>query len=557
MPLPSPKTTEPRPLTPYVVFQPRVHRGLRRGIAKIVSAVQPTLGPHSRVTAVQHAGERGLPDLFDNGAEIVRRILQIPDRDEDLGAMLVRDMMWRVQLQVGDGTAMAALLYQAVYDGGVHYLASDGHASRLRSGLEKGIRLIIDQLGQMTTRLEGKPQLARLAASICYDESLALLLGEIFEIIGEFGRVEIREGRGRRHEREYVEGMYWDSGLMSRWMATDQGRKRCDFENAAILITDLEFTDPRQLLPALAAAIDADLPALLIIANNLSDAVLSFLAANKKPEKFQAVAVRTPGFGDDQMMELQNLTVLTGGRSFLRVLDSSLEGITVADFGYARRVWADMSYFGVVGGKGDARGLREHLVSLRRQYAQTEDPVRKAKLRAQIGKLMGGSATLWIGGTTESEIKRGTAIAERTAQAMRGALADGVVPGGGAALLACHPALEQAQAAAEDPDERAAYRILARAVEAPMRAIIRNAGFDEYATTSLVRAAGQGYGLDVETGRVVDMAAAGIYDPANVVKSAAYAAISGAALALTVDVVVHRRRPPLAEPPSAMLQKRL
>ena len=183
--------------------------------------------------------------------------------------------------------------------------------------------------------------------------------------------------------------------------------------------------------------------------------------------------------------------------------------------------------------------------------------MRKAKLRAQIGKLMGGSATLWIGGTTESEIKRGTAIAERTAQAMRGALADGVVPGGGAALLACRPALEQAQAAAEDPDERAAYRILARAVEAPMRAIIRNAGFDEYATTSLVRAAGQGCGLDVETGRVVDMAAAGIYDPANVVKSAAYAAISGAALALTVDVVVHRRRPPLAEPPTAMLQKRL
>ncbi len=548
----------PRSKTQRVVFQPITYQGLQRGINQMVEAIRPTLGPRPRIVAIDRILDERMPELLDDGGTIAKRIIQLPDRDEDIGAMFIRDVLWRLHDQVGDGTATAAVLFQSVYNEGVHYLASGGNAMRLQSYLEKGMRVILDQLTGLTVHLAGKEKLAQVAEVICYDPPLARLLGEIFDIIGEYGRLEIRAGRSRELEREYVEGMYWERGLVSREMITDHSRFRTEFEDASILISDLEIEDPRQLFPALELAIKASIRSLLIVVSKLSESGLAFLLANKNPEKFQAIAVKTPGWGkDEQAAALEDLAVLTGGRAFIEVAGDTFSQIKLQDFGHARRVWADRRNFGIIGGKGDPRALRQHIATLRAAFEETDEPVPREKLQKRIGKLLGGSATLWIGGATELEIETRKELAERTAPAMRGAMMEGVVPGGGVALLVCRPALQQMLDQSTDPDERAAYRILIKAMAEPIRTIVANAGYDASEVMAEIKLAGPGHGFDVTSGQIVDMMQAGIWDAAIVQKSAVYAAIAGAAQALTIDVLVHHAQPERASTPTSSRRKRL
>ena len=549
----------PRSKNRRVVFQPATYQGIQRGINQMVEAIRPTLGPRPRIVAIDRILDDRMPELLDDGGTIAKRIIQLPDRDEDMGAMLVRDFLCRLQDQVGDGTATAAVLFQSVYNESVRYLASGGNAMRLRSYLEKGMRAILDHLTSMTVHLAGKEKLAQIAQAICHDPPLARLLGEIFDIIGEHGRVEIRPGRGRELEREYVEGMYWERGLVSREMITDHSQFRTEMENAAILISDLEIEEPRQLMPVIALAIEANIRSLLIVASKLSEGVIALLLANNDPEKLQAIAVKTPGWGkDEQAWALEDLAVLTGGRPFINVAGDTLSQVRVEDFGHARRVWADRRNFGIVGGRGNPRALRQHLATLRASFERTDGPVLRENLRARIGKLMGGSATLWVGGATELEITARQELAKRTAAAMRGAMMEGVLPGGGVSLLVCRRVLQRMLDQSTDLDERAAYRILIRAVAEPIRTIIANAGYDASEIMAEIKLARSGYGFDVTSGQVVDMMEAGIWDAAIVQKSAVYGAITTAALALTIDVLVHRQEQPkhvTIRPPSA--RKRL
>lgn len=528
-----------------VVFQPATYRRMQQGIDKMVGAIRPTLGPRPRIVAIERILDERMPELLDNGGTIAKRIIQLSDRDEDMGAMLVREMLWQLQDQVGDGTATAAVLFQSVYNEGIHYLTAGGNATRLRIYLEKGLQVILDQITATTVHLSGKEQLAQMAQSLSYDPPLAKLLGEMFDVVGAYGRLEIRAGRSRELEREYVEGMYWDWGLCSREMVVDHSRLRTEFENPAILISDLEIDDPEQLLPALEVALRAEIPALVIVAGRLSDRAIGFLLANKNPSRFQAIAVRTPGWDKTQQAwALEDLAILTGGRAFVQVAGDTFNSIRPRDFGRARRAWADLRTFGFVGGKGSPRALRQHIATLRATFDQTADTVLRGELLQRIGKLLGGSATLWIGGATELEITTRQEVAERTAAAMRAAMTEGVVPGGGVALLSCRPALQEMLAHSDGLDERAAYRILIKALAEPFRTIVANAGYDASDAMAEVRLAGPGHGFDATAGQVVDMMQTGIYDPAIVLKSAAYGAVTTAALALTVDVLVHPREQP-------------
>jgi chaperonin GroEL len=476
-----------------------------------------------------------------------------------VGAMFVRDVLWTLHDQVGDGTATAAVLLQSVFNQGVRYLASGGNATRLKHHLEQGLHLILDELTRMSTAVSGPDPLAQVAQSICYDPPLAKLLGEIFDIIGEYGRLEIRPGRSRHDEREYVEGLYWDRGLVSRDMIADHTQLRTEFENGAILISNLEIKQPQQLFPALEVALRHNIRALLIVANTFSDAAIGFLLANRRPDKFQVTAVKTPGWGEEeQAWAMEDLAVLSGGRPFLKAAGDTFDPIQPQHFGHARRVWADRRNFGIIGGKGDPRALRQHIATLRAAHHQTDGLVLRDKLLQRIGKLLGGSATLWVGGATELEIEQRQEVAKRTAAAMRGAIMEGVVPGGGEALLACQPALQQRLDQSQDPDARAAYRILLEAMEAPMRTIAANAGFDPSHVMAHVKLQGTGHGFDVTSGQVVDMARAGILDATSVQKAAVYAAIASAGLALSIDVLVHRKeQPEHASPKSPGKRKRL
>ena len=534
---------------PRVVLQPEVHLGLLKGIDQIVGAVRPTLGPFPRITLYDRTiGKAGrTPELLDDGGTIARRIIQIPGRDADVGAMLIRNLLWTLREEVGDGTATAAVLFRSVYAEGLRYLASGGNAMRLRTHLERAMRDILAELDGMTTRVTGERQLSKLATALSNDAELGRMLGEIFDVIGEHGRLEVRKGRTRDYEREYVEGMYWSGGVVSRVFITDVERQRTELQNAALLMTDLDIEDPRDLIPLLTTCVRAGIENVVIIARKISDATVGMLMLNREKGKIKinVVGVKTPGStSTDQRAALTDMAVLMGGRAFLRDAGDTIREIKVSDLGRARRVWADKLNLGIIGGQGDPRALRQHIARLRNAYAVATDKDDRAHLQERIGKLMGGSATLYVGGITETELDYAKEQAERAADAMRGAIREGVLPGGGAALLACRPLIARRMVQADEPEERAAYHILMAALEAPTRALLENAGHEPGEILGRIEAAGPGHGFDVVGGEVVDMGLAGIQDVMTVVKAAVRSAIGGAAMALTTDVVIHRASPP-------------
>jgi chaperonin GroEL len=296
-------------------------------------------------------------------------------------------------------------------------------------------------------------------------------------------------------------------------------------------------------------ALRHEIKTLIIVASKLSDAAIGFLLTNRDPERLQVIAVTTPDYSKDpQAAALQDMAALTGGRIFLAVTGATLDHVRPEDLGRARRAWADLRNFGIIGGKGDPRALRRHIHRLQKAYENIDAPVLKAKLLTRLGKLMGGSATLWVGASTEVIMNRRVEVAKRTASAMRLALEEGVVPGGGIAILSCRQALRDQLAHAEEPDERAAYEILIKAAEAPLRTIAANAGYDACEVMSDLRLAGPGHGLDVVRDEIVSIEESKLFDPAGVVKAALFGAVKTAALALTVDVIVHHAEPERAQP---------
>lgn len=516
---------------------------MQRGINKIIAGIRPTLGPTGGVVAVEQVLKDKLPEMLDNGATIARRVVELPHRDEDVGAMYVREFLWNVQEQVGDGTATAAVLFQKIYNEGLRYQAAGGNTMRLRKFLEEGMRVILDELDGMTLQVEGKEQLAQVAETVCHDAELAAMLGEVYDIIGAYGRLELRKGRTHSIRREYLEGIYWEKGLLSRRMILDGDDAMVKLENPAILITDLAVEDPRELLPAITAAAKGGAKSLVLVVEKLSEVAIGMLLSNKDPNKFRVVAVQTPGTGKQaQIAALQDMAILTGGRAITKDAGGKISAVKFEDFGHARRITANMRVFRIMGGKGDARKLRSHVAALREGYQNVADLEAREQLRVRISKLLGGTATIWVGGPSEYFIEQRKELAEHTAAAVRGALMEGVLPGGGVALYNCKAALENIARTEADVDRRAAYRMLSQALEEPIRTIIRNAGFDDSEKLAEVQLHEPGYGFDVFAEQATDMATAGIVDVTSAIRAAAFYAISSAALALTVDVLVHRGR---------------
>lgn len=524
-----------------LTFQPDTYRAWQRGIDQIVGAVRPTLGPRPRLVAIDRSDAP--PELLDDGGLIARRIIALPGRSEDMGAMYARHLLWRQHEAYGDGTATMALIFQHLFHAGVRAVAAGNSAVALGHHLEEGLELVVSRLEEMAQPVKDEAALTKLARTLCHDDELAAMLGEIFHIVGQFGRLEVRSGRGRSLEREYVEGMYWDSTPLSRQML-DAGGEQLEMENAAILISDLHIDDQQKLLSLLAMVLKEQIPALLIVAAGLSDAALGLLNRNRDPNRLRVAAVHTPGeAAGGQAAALDDLAVLSGGRPLLKAAGQTLGSLRPQDLGHARRVWVDRATFGIVGGQGDPHELREHIARLRKRWTCSEDAARRRQLQRRIGKLLGGSATLRVGGVTGAEIGRRKALAERTAQAMRQAVSGGVLPGAGTALLKCQPALQARRDEADTTDARAAYHMLMEALAQPARTVIANAGYDAGEMLARARLAGTGCAFDVVREEIVDASQAGILDVAPVQRGAVMTAVRGAALALTVDVLVQRRSP--------------
>ncbi len=534
---------------PGVVFQPRVHVAIQRGIHRMVGAIRPTLGPVGGVVAIEpvHNRSQKPPEIVDDGGIIARRIIELADRDEDMGAMLLRAMIRRQQEDVGDGTATAAVLFQAIYDAGLRYLTAGENAMRLREYLENALPLVLAELDRQIIHVEGQASLTKIAQSLCNDPEMAEMLGEIFDMVGEYGQVDIRKGYGRGLKREYVEGVYYPTGLFSREMVDQEGIFRAEYQNPSIFISDFEVNEPRDLFPVLKVAADAGIPALVLILRNMSDRAISVILANKRIDRFKAMAIKLPGLNpEDRLAALEDLSILTGAVPILTATGETLEQVTPQHFGQARRVWAEQRTFGIIGGRGNPQQLRAHFANLEKRFKRTPDSAQRSRIQQRLGRLMGGSATLWIGGATDPEIEVRKAIAERAAAVLRTAVSEGVVLGGGLALLNCRAALEQRASAASESAERAAYHMLSEALAVPMRVIFANAGFDPSAIMARLAFEDRLVGFDVVEQRIVNFAEAGILDSVAVQKAAVRNAVATAALALTIDTLVHLRKPEIA-----------
>jgi chaperonin GroEL len=538
--------------TPGVVFQPDTYQSFQRGISQIVDAIRPTLGPNPRLVAIERYPNTRQPELLDDGGVIARRIIDLQNPDENAGAMFLRAVLWRLYEQVGDGAATAAVLFEAIYNEGVKYITAGGNAMLLKGALERGLSAVLSELDQMTQPVRGKTDLARVAEAVCYDPELADALGEVFDLIGEFGLLDIRPGRHRDIHRQYIEGNYWAGGLSTPSLYAEQAQPLLQLEDAAIVISDLEIEEPNQLVQVLQAAVQEQVHALFIMCAKVSEKVNGVLSQSLTSTKLRIVPVKTPGIrSDDQMEAMQDLAALTGGISLVKAAGETLASFTPAHFGQARRIWADADYLGILSGKGDPRQLRRHISALKQAYYNTKDSERRQKLQQRIGRLSCGSAVLEIGGMTESEINARQELGKRTAGALRSAVREGVVPGGGTALLACRQAVKQAFPQLDDPDERAAYHILTRALELPFRTILHNSGYEAGPVISALETSGPGWGFDVLSGKLVNMASASILDVAAVQKNAVRSAIQSAALALTVDILIHKRKPTVLAQPDA------
>jgi chaperonin GroEL len=465
--------------------------------------------------------------------------------------MYARAVIWRAHETTGDGAATAAVLFQELLEGGLRLVSAGFDPGALHQELGRIGNYITNALDQMAEPIAGRERLTAVAATVCPDLPVANLLGEIFDVIGADGQIDVRAGKRRDCDREYVEGMHWGGGVLSPLFVAGSPQRRVVLERCAIFISDLDLTEPADLLAIVEQARASGAGALLVTAQRLSDRAIGALVANQDPSRFQAIAVRAPGVGEtERFVAMRDLAILTGGRPLARAAGDGAVSATADLFGRARIAWADRDHVGIVGGMGDPRLLRRHVAALRAAHTTEPNPERRNDLCVRIGKLLGGSATLWVGGATESEVETRKALATRAAAVMRGAVAGGVVPGGGAAYLVCRDLLRERLATSTDPGQQAVLRVVIRALEAPTRTIVSNAGGDPDAVLARIGAADPGCAFDARTGCLVSAAEAGLLDPASVAIGAVRSAFGGAAQAMTIDVVVHHRAPTIAMTPA-------
>ena len=536
---------------PTVVMQPRTSLELQKGINLVVNAVRPTLGPRPRLVALERLIRTEAAEILDDGATIARRITEIEPRSVNTGAMLIRHAMWRMHVDAGDGTTTMAVLYQRIYNEGLRYVTQVGANSMLlRAGLETGLPAILEALECDATPIAGKEQTARMALGMCQEDAeMANTLGEIFDIVGPDGLIVIEPGHRHELEREYIDGTYWHlSGWLSRLFVTEKADKRTTFEDAALLISDLNITEPRQLVPALDKCVKAGIKKLIILCKDMSDSAIGLLITNNQAKTIETMAVRTPEVrGPQQVAAMEDMAVLTGGRVFYADGKDSFDNFQIEDLGYARRAWAMESMFGIFGGKGSPRQVRQHIAHIRAQQVDAEPKNERKYLQQRLGRLTGATALLKVGGVTATEIDVRKETAERAVVAIRKALQGGVVAGGGVALINAQAALEGLPCPQEE--YAVAYKILAGALEEPMRTIAHNAGCKPDVIIEKVKDSPKGCGLDARTGQIVDMRQTGILDSVLVLKKALEIAVSGAAMALTTDVIInHKDREISVEP---------
>ncbi len=512
-------------------YSSEARKSLEAGVDAVANAVKVTLGPKGRYVVLDK--KFGAPTITNDGVTIAREI-EVEDVFENQGAQLVREVATATNDVAGDGTTTATVLAQAIVRQGLKNVAAGANPLALKRGIEKAVDQVVANIASQSKEVSGKDQIARVATISAGDDEIGDVIADAIEKVGKDGVVNVEEGQTFGMDLEFTEGMQFDKGYISPYMVTDQDRMEATLEDPYILIANQKIGSVRDVLPVLEAVIQSGKP-LLIIAEDVEGESLATLVVNKLRGTFTGVAVKAPGFGDRRKRMLEDIAILTKAEVITEEMGLKLENTQVSQLGHARRVVVAKDNTTIVDGAGDAEAIKGRINQIKAEVENTDSDFDREKLQERLAKLSGGVAVVKVGAATETEMKEKKHRVEDALQATRAALEEGIVPGGGVALL---QASESVSLDGLEDDENTGARIVLRSLEEPLRQIAENAGLEGSVVVNDVRKAKTGEGLNAATNEIVDLVAAGVIDPAMVTRSALQNAASIAKNILTTEAIV-------------------
>ncbi|EPR28743.1 chaperonin GroEL [Geobacillus zalihae] len=514
-----------------IKFSEEARRAMLRGVDKLADAVKVTLGPKGRNVVLEK--KFGSPLITNDGVTIAKEI-ELEDPFENMGAKLVAEVASKTNDIAGDGTTTATVLAQAMIREGLKNVAAGANPMGIRRGIEKAVAVAVEELKAISKPIKGKESIAQVAAISAADEEVGQLIAEAMERVGNDGVITLEESKGFTTELDVVEGMQFDRGYVSPYMITDTEKMEAVLENPYILITDKKVSSIQELLPVLEQVVQQGRP-LLIIAEDVEGEALATLVVNKLRGTFNAVAVKAPGFGDRRKAMLEDIAILTGGEVISEELGRELKSTTIASLGRASKVVVTKETTTIVEGAGDSDRIKARINQIRAQLEETTSEFDREKLQERLAKLAGGVAVIKVGAATETELKERKLRIEDALNSTRAAVEEGIVAGGGTALMNVYSKVAAIEA---EGDEATGVKIVLRAIEEPVRQIAQNAGLEGSIIVERLKNEKPGIGFNAATGEWVDMIEAGIVDPTKVTRSALQNAASVAAMVLTTEAVV-------------------
>ena len=514
-----------------ILFNEEARRSLERGVNALADAVKVTLGPKGRNVVLEK--KFGAPTITNDGVTIARDI-ELEDPFENMGAQLVKEVSIKTNDVAGDGTTTATVLAQAMINEGMRNVAAGANPMVLKKGIKKAVDVLVDELKNVSQKVETKAAKAQVASISADDDEIGNLIADAMEKVGDDGVITVEESKTMETHLETVEGMQFDRGYISPYMATDADKMEAVLSNPYVFITDRKITMIADIMPVLEKVVQNG-GELLIIAEDVEGEALATLVVNKLRGTFKAVAVKAPGFGDRRKAMLQDIATLTGATVISEEVGRKLDSASMADLGRAGQVRVTKELTTIVDGLGDKDAIAARVAQIRAQIPETTSDFDKEKLQERLAKLAGGVAVIKVGAATEVELKDKKLRIEDALNATRAAVAEGIVAGGGTALLQVQPALAKIKATG---DEKTGVEIVKRAIEEPVRQIAYNAGLEGAVIVDTIKRSRKGYGFNALTEEYVDMIEAGIVDPTKVTRSALQNAASIASMVLTTESIV-------------------
>ena len=518
-------------------FNEEARRALKRGVDLVADAVKTTLGPRGRNVAIDK--KFGSPTVTHDGVTVAKEI-ELKDPFENMGAQLLKEAATKTNDVAGDGTTTATVLAQAIVTEGLKVVAAGANAMLLKRGLDRGAEALVAAIKASAVPVRDRADIAHVATNSAADSEIGELIAEVMEKVGKDGVITVEESKGVTFEKEYTEGMQFDRGYISGYMVTNVERQEAELDEPYILITDKKISSIQEILPVLEKVLQVT-KNFVIIAEDVDGEALATLVVNKLRGTINALAVKAPGFGDRRKAMLQDIAILTGGTVISEEIGRKLDSATIEDLGRARKVIATKDDTTIIEGRGDEAAIRARIEQIRAQIATTTSDFDREKLQERLAKLAGGVAVIKVGAATEPELKEKKHRVEDALSATRAAVEEGIVPGGGVALINAISALDNVQVAHED--EKVGLQILRRALEEPLRILARNAGEDGSVIIANVRRlqeekGDKTIGYNVLTGQYGSMIEQGIIDPVKVTRSAVQNAVSIAGMILTTEALI-------------------